>query len=98
MSRRSRELAINREIKAKVFERDGGRCVICGRPGNPEAHFISRAQGGLGVEQNIVTLCRECHRRFDQTSDRTAFRGVLRAYLMSKYPHWNEEKIIYRRK
>lgn len=23
----------------------------------PNAHYIARAQGGLGIEENIVTLC-----------------------------------------
>lgn len=97
MNKRTQALNINRETRMAVFERDGGCCVLCGRPGNPEAHYISRAHGGLGIEQNIVTLCRPCHRRYDQTTDREAIRVILRDYLISKYPDWDEEKLIYKK-
>ena len=97
MSKRTQALNINRETRMAVFDRDGGCCVLCGRPGNPEAHYISRAHGGLGIEQNIVTLCRPCHRRYDQTIERDAIREILRDYLMSKYPDWDEDNLIYKK-
>ena len=31
----------------------------------PNAHYISRAHGGLGIEENIVTLCLDCHNNYD---------------------------------
>ena len=71
--------------------------MVCGRPGLPEAHYIPRSQGGLGIEQNIVTLCRECHDKFDfgdrETMD--ALGGIIRAYLMGEYPDWDESKLVY---
>ena len=97
MNNRTRALAISRGVKARVFERDGGRCVICGRPGNPEAHYISRAHGGLGIEENIVTLCRECHFRYDQTIDRAVYRWAIREYLMDRYPDWDEKKLMFKK-
>ena len=95
MHYQTRKKAISPEVKQAVYERDGGQCVICGKRGLPNAHFISRAHGGLGVEQNIVTLCRECHDRYDNSIHRKAIREVLRAYLKSKYPEWDEEKLNY---
>lgn len=97
MQRRTRALAISRETKRIVFERDGGRCVLCGAPGCPDAHYISRAQGGLGMEQNIVTLCRRCHMEYDQSTKRNAMKSVIADYLRGKYPDWNEIDLIYRK-
>ena len=97
MNKRTQALNINRETRMAVYERDNGCCVLCGRPGNPEAHYISRAHGGLGIEENILTLCRPCHRRYDQTIERDAIREILRDYLMSKYPDWDESKLIYKK-
>ena len=97
MNERTKALTISRETKRRVYERDNGLCVLCGRPGNPEAHYISRAHSGLGIEQNIVTLCRECHNRYDQTIERQAIRAVLADYLRSQYPDWDESKLIYRK-
>ena len=96
-SKRTKALAISPEVKKRVYERDGGCCVLCGRPGNPEAHYISRAHGGLGVEQNVLTLCRKCHRRYDQTAERAAIGEVLADYLRSEYPDWDPVDLIYRK-
>ena len=98
MHRRTKALSISRKVKDRVWERDGHRCVLCGSPyANPEAHFISRAQGGLGVEENIVTLCRSCHDAYDNSHHRPYIRQKLKSYLMGIYPDWDEEKLIYRK-
>jgi len=97
MQRRTKALSISREVKQAVFERDGGRCVVCGRPGLPEAHVVPRSQGGLGVEGNIVTLCRDCHRRYDQSGERRFFAREIRAYLKRIDPQWDETQLTYRK-
>ena len=96
MNRRTKALAIPAKVKKAVLDRDGV-CVWCCRPGAPNAHYISRAQGGLGIEENILTLCTECHRRYDQTTDRPIMREFFRKYLQSRYPDWDEDKLIYRK-
>lgn len=94
------------KVKEKVFARDKGKCVVCGNSYNvmPNAHYISRAKGGLGIEENIVTLCTEmtlnkCHRRYDFGSkeERKKIGGIIKKYLQSKYNDWNEEKLIYKK-
>ena len=96
--KQTRRTDIPKRVKDAVFARDGSQCVICGRYGGlPSAHFISRAQGGLGVEENIVTLCFWCHRDYDQTDKRMAYRKIIREYLQSKYPDWDESKLYYRK-
>lgn len=87
--------AISSAVKRAVWERDGGRCIICGASGNPWCHYIPRSALGLGVEQNIVTLCDKCHRQYDQTPLRPAYRRIIEDYLKSKYPSWNPSKLIY---
>lgn len=97
-------LAISQAVKAAVAERDSidGRpcCIWCGRPAPAplaysNAHFISRAQGGLGVEENILTLCPDCHRIYDQTAARESMRPILRRYLRERYPEWDENKLTF---
>ena len=79
-------------------------CINCGRPAPQEkptafsnAHFISRAQGGLGIPENGLTLCPECHRKYDQTTARKEMREYFMEYLKSKYRDWDESKLYYRR-
>ena len=99
VSKRTKALQISPTVKATVWERDGGCCVYCGsHNAAPVAHFIARSQGGLGIEENILTLCDNCHRKYDQSTKRNEMRIFFREYLKSKYPEWDEKNLIYRRK
>lgn len=74
------------------------RCVLCGGTyGLQCAHFIPRSLSGLGVERNLLTLCADCHRDFDQTEKRSELKKALKAYLKRVYEDWNEDTLIYRR-
>ena len=97
-SKRAKACDISQSVKEKVWERDNYACVFCGKIyANPNAHFIARSQGGKGVERNILTLCIDCHRRYDQTTDREQMREFFRKYLQSKYADWNEDNLIYKK-
>lgn len=97
MHHQTKAASIPEAVKKAVYARDGGLCILCGRQGNPWCHYISRACGGLGIEENIVTLCNPCHERFDHTAARAVLREAIAAYLKSKYPNWDEAKLIYRK-
>lgn len=105
-SKRSKATDISMAVKRKVFERDDGRCVVCGNYCNvmPNAHYIPRSKGGLGIEENIVTLCTEltpnkCHRKYDfgTKEERNQIKRIIRKYLQSKYDNWDEEKLVYKK-
>ena len=105
-SKRAKATDISMSVKKKVWERDKGRCVLCGNYCNvmPNAHFIPRSKGGLGIEENIITLCTEltpnkCHRRYDfgTKEEREEIKEYLREYLKSKYPNWNEDDLYYKK-
>lgn len=97
MKKRTKALAISKAVKETVYKRDRGMCILCGRPGLPEAHYISRAKGGLGIEQNIVTLCRPCHLELDQTTKRRELLQRVKEHLDLWYPDFNEARRYYRR-
>lgn len=105
-SKRSKATDIPMLVKEKVFARDKGRCVVCGNTYNvmPNAHYISRSKGGLGIEENIVTLCTEltvnkCHRKYDfgTKEERKKIGNIIKEYLQSKYPNWNEKELVYKK-
>lgn len=98
MHKRTKALDIPKAVKDKVWERDGRCCVYCGTPqAMPNAHYIPRSHGGLGIEKNVVTLCHDCHMRYDNTVERPIIKDFLRQYLISHYPEWDEQNLIYRK-
>lgn len=97
-SKRSKACDISKKVKDRVWERDGGKCIICGNhQAMPNSHFIRRSQGGLGIEENIVTMCLLCHSMYDQGSDRRTIEAYTEKYLKSHYPDWDREKLIYKK-
>lgn len=94
-------LAIPQSVKKRVWERDAGKCVLCGtrRMTNPNAHYIARSQLGLGIdERNIFTACWPCHEAYDNSEHRHAIKEQLRAYLQGRYgENWvkNEDELKY---
>ncbi len=102
MTNRTKACAILPKVKKAVEERDSidgwACCVYCGHTeARGEAHYVPRSRGGLGIEENLLTLCRPCHDKYDKTSAREEMRAFFKVYLKSKYPNWNEDKLIYRR-
>lgn len=95
MHKRTRACNISQKTKKIVFQRDHGQCIFCKQKGLPEAHVVSRAHGGLGVPQNIITVCRKCHNKLDQTTARVYMIPVANYYLHQKYPNWSPSKVTY---
>ena len=97
-SKKAKACDIPAKVKAAVWERDNHQCIICRNPeAMPNAHYISRAHGGLGIIENIVTLCARCHWRYDQSPDRELLKGAIKEYLMSRHPNWEETNLIYKK-
>ena len=93
-------------VKRKVWERDKGRCVVCGNSYNvmPNAHILSRAKGGLGIETNIVTMCtnftnNKCHYYYDNGSreQREKIYKKIEEYMKGYYKNWNIDEQRYKK-
>jgi len=50
------------ELRLQVLRRDGWRCQFCGTMTNLEVrHQEFRSHSGQDHENNLVTLCNDCH-------------------------------------
>lgn len=53
--------------RARIFRRDGMRCMYCGFTGAAEEltidHVQPRVKGGDASDGNLVTCCRRCNQR-----------------------------------
>ena len=81
--------------KLRVYERDKRRCIFCGAPGLPEAHVVPRSHGGLGIPQNIVTVCRPCHDKMDNSVQRQQMLQQAAEHLKRFYPDWDAKKYVF---
>ena len=100
MSKRSKACSIPPAVKRAVWERDDHRSVLSGKYVPVDCaccHFVSRARGGLGIEQNIITLTPDEHIEFDNGRHSKQLREQARAYLISQYPNWNESSLVYQK-
>lgn len=101
MSKRSKACDISQKTKKFVWERDNHQCIVCCRSvpmSYANAHFIKRSQGGLGIPENIVTLCSYCHYEEDFGKDTKLYEYKIESYLKDKYgTNWDKSKLIYKK-
>ena len=63
LEKSSRSRTISQEIKDKVWNRDGGKCILCGSNEFIEFdHIIPFSKGGSNTYRNIQILCQSCNR------------------------------------
>lgn len=87
---------ISPAVKRAVAERDGGICVVCGRNvGLPEGHYIPRSKMGLGIEENIVCICPECHDKQHARGCGELVRRRMKEHLDRFYPGFPDEDRVY---
>ena len=59
------------DLRSRVLRRDGWRCQVCGSIANLTVHHQRyRSHSGEDVEQNLITLCSECHSAAHRSSNR----------------------------
>ena len=98
--KRTKALGITKNVKLIVWERDNHKCIFCDKyvPWNyANSHYIKRSHGGLGIEQNIMTNCQECHDLFEHSESRKKMLNIAKNHLKTKYDNWDEKDLIYRK-
>lgn len=92
--------SIPTSVKQKVWDRDKHKCISCGIYVPVEcacSHIVKRSQLGLGIEENIITQCNTCHKRFDDTILRNDMLISISRYMESIYPNWNMDDLKYKK-
>jgi hypothetical protein len=64
-----------------------------------QMHILLKGlNGGLGIPENIVTLCPECHYQEDFGQHTKLYEDYIENYLKGIYgANWNKEKLIYKK-
>ena len=101
MSKRSKACEIPQEVKKIVWLRDEEKCVCCKKwvpMYYANAHFIKRSQGGLGIPENIVTLCPKCHWEEDLGLNTKIYEEAIENHLKGIYgANWDKSKLVYKK-
>lgn len=94
-SKRSLATGIPKHVRQEVLVRDR-RCVICGSMHQIEIHhLVERSRLGMGVDNNLVSLCRQCHR--DIHNGDTGKKTFIRNYLERLYPDITDNMRKYKK-
>lgn len=100
-SKRTEALSIPKKTKLAVWERDNHRCIFC-KTLVPwylaNSHLIKRSHGGLGIEQNILTNCYNCHKLLDDSIKRKEMYNYALRYLTMKYNDFNIDDLTYKKR
>jgi len=99
-SLRTKATDITPKVREKVKARDKNKCVYCGfgYAINLAHIWVNRSHGGLGIEQNLVCLCLECHTKLDNGKEIHAkpIREHCERYLKAHYKI-DVEKMRYKK-
>lgn len=66
------------ELKQKVRERDGFKCVVCDEETHLHVHHkVPRKYGGVNHVDNLVTLCSSCHGAIETADFEHAYQKCM---------------------
>lgn len=99
--KQTKEKEIPKKVKEAVWKRDKHKCIFCKKQVDvfyANAHFIPRSAGGLGIEENIVTACENCHREQDNGKNTKEYDKKAEKYLKHIYgANWDKSKLVYKK-
>ena len=109
MNKSAKKRQFDTKTRKKIRERDHGACIFCtmGYPAEGATwfalqptdimHYVPRAQGGMGIEQNGAVGCIYHHSLMDNGSKglRPDMLKRFESYLRNHYPGWDKADLIY---
>jgi len=99
MRRRNKiDLNFPQHVKIAIKLRDG-RCVLCKSPRKmlTAHHFIYKSAMGMGIIENGVATCNDCHDDVHKHDLDGELKQRLQDYLDEKYPHFSNEMRKYKK-
>ena len=58
-------------------------------------HIVPRSHGGMGVIKNIITLCPECHRKYDTSPNRQLMSWEFAKYIEEHHGPIYKKEVVY---
>ena len=60
--------------------------------------ILKEVNGGMGIPENIVTHCPDCHYQFDFGQNSEWYKQKTKEYLQNYYGEtWKEEDLVYKK-
>jgi 5-methylcytosine-specific restriction endonuclease McrA len=86
------------KLRAKIVERDGGNCLLCGKQGAHIHEIVPRSAllpGNAKLcwsEKNRCLLCPECHDK----AHTVPYRSLILGKMRDRYGYTYEEQVYKR--
>jgi len=58
------------EVRQKRLKKDGYRCALCGTTEHLEVHHLTYERLGRERIDDLITLCKTCHKQAHELKDR----------------------------
>lgn len=99
VSERAKACDISQSTKQIVWERDNHKCVFCGKEVPitcANSHIVKRSHGGLGIPENVVCACPECHHEYDNGKYSLNYVVKAQNHMLKIYgPDWLLKPLRY---
>jgi hypothetical protein len=60
--------------------------------------ILKEVNGGMGIPENTVTHCPDCHYQFDFGKNSEWYKQKTKEYLQNYYGEtWNEKDLVYKK-
>lgn len=73
--------------KARLFQRDGGKCGYCGDKATTMDHIFPKSRGGTETWLNMVSSCFKCN---NKKNNRTPEEANMKIRVKVYEPAWNQ--------
>ncbi len=86
-------MKIKKEVRKRVYERDGYKCIECGTTENLTIdHITPIIEGGLNIEKNMQTMCYSCNSYKSNRYKLPLFKHLKKIWYIHDYvQNWKNE-------
>lgn len=101
VSKMAKACDIPQKVKNEVWERDNHCCIFCGKEVPitcANSHIVKRSHGGLGIPENVVCACPDCHHEYDNGKYSLNYVVKAQNHMLKIYGNdWLSTQLVFKK-